>query len=274
MTKGTEGYKVRTIECISCGAVVTKRMPAGRHYCSLPCYRSSPRPNRKTGERRDCAGCGAAFYVPKCRMLKGEGLFCTLDCHNQNQGRNKTSHICTICGGEFRWSPSRSASGNYKITYCSLACRDLDPARAEMLLKMNATQQLRNPTRAEIAGYAILDSLGVEYSRQVRFGGKFNPDAVIPASRLVVQFDGDYWHDRSGTSTEARIMRRVALDKSQDAYIEACGWRVVRLWESDLMKQPGACADAIRQRLPLRKGAAPSRNPLARASSPAAVVAL
>ena len=67
---------------------------------------------------------------------------------------------------------------------------------------------------------------------------------MIPSARLVVQFDGDHWHDRNGTSNEARIRRRVALDRSQDRYVRACGWEVVRLWESDLRADPrvrGAC---------------------------------
>jgi DNA mismatch endonuclease (patch repair protein) len=240
-------------------------MPEGRQYCSLPCYRANPRPQRKTGETRDCTECGTAFYVPKSRAMKGEGMFCTLACHNRNQGRNKTSHTCKMCGGVFKWSPSRSASGNYTITYCSLACRDADPSRADLLMRMNETQQLRNPTRAEVAGYAILDSLGVEYSRQTRFGGKFTPDAVVPSARLVIQFDGDYWHDRNGTSSEARILRRVALDRSQDAYIRACGWEVVRLWDSDLRTNPAACAEAVSQALRRTLEAEPSQDPLAQA---------
>ena len=101
-----------------------------------------------------------------------------------------------------------------------------------MLLEMNTRQQLGRTTRAERLGYALLDSLGVEYLRQSVFGGKFTPDAVIPSARLVVQFDGDYWHDRNGTSNEARIRRRVALDRSQDRYVRACGWEVVRRGKS------------------------------------------
>ena len=44
-----------------------------------------------------------------------------------------------------------------------------------MLLEMNTRQQLGRTTRAERLGYALLDSLGVEYLRQSVFGGKFTP---------------------------------------------------------------------------------------------------
>lgn len=264
MAKGIAGNKVRTITCAGCGETVTRRMRPGTRYCSLECYRSAPKPQRRTGEDRACAQCGAQFYVQACRIGKGEGLFCSLDCHNEHQGRNKTVHTCKMCGNEFRWSPSRSRSGAYRITYCSLACRDADPERRELLLRMNTRQQSGRMTRAEKTGYALLDALGVDYQRQVVFGDSFTPDAVVPAARLVLQFDGDYWHDRAGTSTEPRILRRVALDRSQDSYIRACGWEVLRLWESDLRDDPVGCAEKISQLLHRPLGAEPERDPIAR----------
>lgn len=264
MAKGTAGYKVRTITCERCGETVTRRMRPAQQFCSLTCSRSAPRPDRMTGEQRTCQRCGSAFYVPRGRVDKGEGLFCSLTCHNANQGASKTEHVCKMCGETFRWSPSRSASGNYRITYCSLTCRDDDPQRTAMLLDMNTQQQLRRVTHAEATGYALLDSLGFAYLRQPTFGGKFTPDAAIPAARLVVQFDGDYWHDRSGASSEPRIRRRVALDRSQDAYVRSCGWEVIRLWASDMEADPGRCAAMLSQRIHRPLSDAPSRDPLAR----------
>lgn len=265
MARGTAGYKVRTITCARCGETVTRHMRPGQQFCSLTCYRAGPRPDRLTGATRTCRRCGAPFYVPRGRVDKGEGAFCSLACHNANQGVGKTEHVCKMCGSAFRWSPSRSASGNYRITYCSLVCRDDDPLRAAMLLDMNTRQQLRRVTRAEAAGYALLNSLQVDYVRQPTFGGKFTPDAAIPAARLVVQFDGDYWHDRSGASVEPRIRRRVALDRSQDAYVRSCGWEVVRLWASDMEADPAHCASLLSQRIHRPLPDAPSRDPLARA---------
>lgn len=240
MAKGRKGYKVRTVTCVGCRATVTKRCRPGTLYCSLACYRSGPRPQRRTGEDRTCERCGAGFYVPASRVAKGEGRYCSLDCHNAAQGDGKTEHTCKTCGGAFRWSPSRSASGAYRITYCSLACRDADPERRAMLLEMNTRQQLRRTTKAERLGYALLDGLGVE-------------------------FDGDYWHDRKGTSGEARIRRRVSQDRSQDRYVKACGWEVVRLWESDLRDDPEACAARVSQLAHRTLPDAPARDPLAQA---------
>lgn len=250
-----------TFTCETCGTRSYGFRNRSKRWCSRACAAAA----RRTGETRACAQCGAAFYVTAGRAALGLGRFCSLACHNAHQGRSKTSHECKVCGQTFRWSPSRSASGNYRITYCSLTCRDADPERRAMLLAMNERLQLGRMTRVEALGYALLDSVGVDYRRQVSFGGKFTPDAVIPAARLVVQFDGDYWHDRAGTSTEPRIQRRVALDRSQDAYVRACGWEVVRFWESELRDIPAACADRLSQLLHRPLADAPERDPLARA---------
>lgn len=254
MAKGLEGNKIRTITCAGCGETVTRRARPGQTYCSLTCYRSSSRPQRRTGSTRACEQCSAEFYAPGHRAA--EARFCGSACANKWQGRGKVAYSCKVCTAEFRWSPSRSR--HQSPTYCSLACRDKDPdvrsrliamATVGALASLQASFQRGRISSAEVIGYAILDSLGVEYERQAPFKGKFTPDATVPSTRLIVQFDGDYWHDRKGTSTEARIRHRVALDQSQDAYIRACGWQVVRLWESDLKNDPEGCAEKVRQHL-------------------------
>src|SRR5690606_20743428 len=149
MAKGTAGYKIRAFTCAGCGKSVEKRCPPGTRYCSHLCYRTSPKPARRTGETRRCRRCGEEFYVPASRIAKGQGLFCSLRCHNLDQGSSKTTHTCKICGETFHWSPSRSSSGAYRITYCSLPCRDADPDRRSMLLEMNTRQQHGRVTRAE-----------------------------------------------------------------------------------------------------------------------------
>lgn len=264
MAKGNAGYAVRTMVCETCGTATTKRQPPSRRFCSRVCYHARPNDPRRTGEERACEQCGGTFYVPRSRVRKGEGRFCSLDCHNRNQGRRKTSHTCKMCGSVFHWSPSRTASGAHTVTYCSLACRDDDPDVRARLLAMNADLQRGRMTGAERMGYALLELSGCDYEMQRTFGGKFTPDAVVPDARLVIQFDGDYWHDRSGDSIEPRILRRVRMDRSQDAYVRACGWEVARFWESDLRNDFEECTKRLSQHLDRPLGDAPALDPLAR----------
>ena len=234
-----------TFTCEVCSTESYGYRNRNKRWCSRACAAVA----RKNGETLTCEQCGNGFYVPKGRADLAETRFCSMACLNTWQGRNKTEHTCLVCGRAFRWSPSRSAGGQYNITYCSLACRDADPERRALLMELQGRIQRGRTTSIERIGYRLLDEMGVAYQAQVPFMGTFIPDATLPAERLVVQFDGDYWHDRKGTNPEPRILRRVALDRAQDAYIAACGWRVVRLWGTDLERDPEGCIEKISQHL-------------------------
>jgi very-short-patch-repair endonuclease len=242
-------YKVRTITCEHCQTTLTARMPAGRHFCSLACYRSSLRPRRKTGKDVTCTLCGVAFYVPLARAKRQKVYFCCNEHHNEWQGRNKTKHKCKICGSNFQWSPSRVKANN--VTYCSLICRNADPARREMLIKMTAKQQQLNPNKIETIGYSILSDLAIPYEPQSVIAGKFCVDALLPQLKTIIQFDGDYWHGNPSKFPEldARQTRRSKLDKSQDAYLRKCGYTIIRIWETDLLKHRQSVVSKLRKLL-------------------------
>jgi very-short-patch-repair endonuclease len=106
---------------------------------------------------------------------------------------------------------------------------------------MNVRQAALRPNGLERRGYAMLTLLGAKFEAQRLIGERFCVDAFVPEARTVVQFDGDYWHANPDLFPvpSKRQERRMRLDVSQDAYMRALGFRVVRLWESDLKKRPG-----------------------------------
>jgi G:T-mismatch repair DNA endonuclease (very short patch repair protein) len=236
MAKGRDGYKVRTIVCVSCGTAKTGRMSPRQHYCSLSCYRESPRPVRRTGQTRNCVSCSAPFYASKCNDA---ARFCGSECYFVWKRRTKDNYTCKICKSHFARSPSLKKNGN--PTYCSLRCRDADPDRVAQLRRMNADQATAvGPNNVESVGYAMLDDLGLAYEPQALLFGKFCVDAWVPSRGLVVQFDGDYWHAHPERfpQPDQRQQRRVKLDRSQDAYMAKAGVKVVRVWECELMRRP------------------------------------
>ena len=167
-----------------------------------------------------------------------DSRFCSIACQVAWQGRNKTNHVCETCGGEFRRSPFWSAHSAQR--YCSIPCRNADPSFKAQLLAMNTLLQAGRVTRLRQPEYALLDLPGsirgaeclrreVHARRHDRVGAAHRP----VRRRLLAR--------PQGISTEARIRRRVALDRSQDAYAEACGWRVLRLWETDLAGDARGC---------------------------------
>jgi|AntAceMinimDraft_17_1070374.scaffolds.fasta_scaffold70578_2 very-short-patch-repair endonuclease/endogenous inhibitor of DNA gyrase (YacG/DUF329 family) len=227
-------YKIRTIICKGCGKEITKRMSKGRKYCSIECYRKSKRPQRKTGKIIKCAWCGKEVYKQNVFLSKSKVLFCSINCANKYQGRNKLKFICKMCGKEFYWSKSRIK--NKKPIYCSLKCRDKDPKRKEMLRNLNILQQNMKPNNLEKKGYKIIGDLGLKYKQQVLIGNKFLVDAFISKYNLIIQFDGDYWH---GNPKKYKIFsdrqkRRRIIDKSQNAYFKKCGFNLLRIWESEI----------------------------------------
>jgi very-short-patch-repair endonuclease len=240
----SRGNKVRTITCKGCQETVTKRLRPGQEYCTLECYRSSAHPDRQTGERHACAWCGADVYVPQHRLGE-ERYFCNPDHASQYRGRNQITLTCKVCTTQFKRSPSW-LNHNAGI-YCSLPCRDADPDFQAQLIEMNVMQQRGKQTRLERDGYALLDSLLIPYLPQYLIADKFCVDAFVPGALTVIQFDGDYWHGNPDiyAQLDTRQARRVTLDKSQDAYMRACGYSIIRIYEAELRRRRLSLIDRL-----------------------------
>ena len=84
------------------------------------------------------------------------------------------------------------------------------------------------------------------------------PDLVFRRQRLAVFVDGDFWHGRNWEKRRAslekghnapywidKIAYNIERDKRNDALLEQAGWRVLRLWETDVTKQPSVEADRV-----------------------------
>jgi DNA mismatch endonuclease (patch repair protein) len=102
---------------------------------------------------------------------------------------------------------------------------------------------------------------GLRYRLRSSLPGR--PDLVFPRARLAVFVDGDYWHGntwrlRDAPSLDAyfasianadfwrtKITTNIARDQRVNDQLHENGWRVVRLWESDLRKNLEESADMI-----------------------------
>jgi len=77
------------------------------------------------------------------------------------------------------------------------------------------------------------------------------PDMVLPRHRIAVFADGDFWHGRLGIPKSnqaywrAKFRANRARDRRADRQLAASGWRVARVWESDISADPAACAARI-----------------------------
>ena len=94
-----------------------------------------------------------------------------------------------------------------------------------------AIQQLLVLLNVPFEKHRTLDSLGIIS----RF--KYHQvDIVIPGHKLIIECDGDYWHDYpEGTEKDSRINEDV----------ENSGWRMLRLWENEIKNDLDVCMQRI-----------------------------
>jgi|SRR5579864_142107 len=109
-------------------------------------------------------------------------------------------------------------------------------------------------TRHEVALQSELSEQGLQFQINARnVPGK--PDIVFPKAHLAVFCDGDFWHGRNwrvlrrnlarGTNAGywcAKISRNIKRDKEITSLLKRSGWRVVRVWESDIKENARAIA--------------------------------
>jgi DNA mismatch endonuclease (patch repair protein) len=75
--------------------------------------------------------------------------------------------------------------------------------------------------------------------------------------------DGDFWHGRDWLALQersqaranpdywiAKIGRNVQRDRSQTRTLESRGWRVIRVWERDVLSDPELHVGEIQKLLP------------------------
>ncbi|MBI3255820.1 MAG: very short patch repair endonuclease [Candidatus Andersenbacteria bacterium] len=69
-----------------------------------------------------------------------------------------------------------------------------------------------------------------------------NPDIALPKKKIAVFIDGDFWHGRTYSKRKAtlpgywvvKIARNIARDKSNRAKLKRKGWKILKVWESEL----------------------------------------
>lgn len=112
-------------------------------------------------------------------------------------------------------------------------------------------------TRVELVLRSHIWKLGLRYRLHAPdLPGK--PDLVFASAKVVVFCDGDFWHGRNWRRLKRELRGRnnpeywipkiaanIHRDLMQRRALESAGWRVVRLWETDILKDPTAAAAIV-----------------------------
>ena len=223
-------------ECLTCKnkfeAPSNKNRP--RKYCSKVCKGFS---QNKKGKIFKCPICSKEIYLAPSKIVEGKKLyFCSSIHYGKYIEKWGLNHTCLCCGKEFK------SSYNGKRKYCSTTCSNSVTLKKVLANKEN--------NEFENSCYEMLNEMGLNYLRQEVINNKFVVDALLPNS-IVIEFDGDYWHgniDKFPILNSSQI-KSVGRDKSRQKYLEVCGYKVIRFWESDFKRDRDKVIRYIKERI-------------------------
>ncbi|GIW63518.1 MAG: very short patch repair endonuclease [Patescibacteria group bacterium] len=81
-----------------------------------------------------------------------------------------------------------------------------------------------------------------------------NPDIALPSKRKAIFIDGDFWHGYRFSKLKqrlsrkywlAKIERNIERDKLYRKELKSKGWKILRVWEHELLKKPDKAIDKI-----------------------------
>jgi DNA mismatch endonuclease (patch repair protein) len=122
---------------------------------------------------------------------------------------------------------------------------------------MAAASSRKEDTRCERLLRSALWRLGLRFHKNVAsLAGK--PDAVFARAKVAVFCDGDFWHGRNwekrvarlkqGTNADywtAKIAKNIERDHIYTQQLTEEGWKVLRFWERDILRDPDGIAVQI-----------------------------
>jgi DNA mismatch endonuclease (patch repair protein) len=118
--------------------------------------------------------------------------------------------------------------------------------------------RIRNKrTKPELKVKDIFESLGFEYQPRGIYG---KPDFVNRNRKIAIFIDGCFWHKcpehfvKPKTRTEfwmQKIEKNVIRDELVNIKLENEGWKVLRIWEHDIKRQPEKVIAKVKKMLKL-----------------------
>lgn len=179
-------------------------------------------------------------HLENMRKAKNSGRF--KNGHSQlNTGRTyfKKGHIKTK---EWIEIMSEKMRGNTYTKGMEFSERKSPPPFTEEHKRKIREYQINNPnkkfkdTSIELKVEKELQQRGIDYKKQIPLCDTAIVDFYLPSSKVVIQCDGDYWHNKVG---------RKEIDKRQDEILLLNGFNVYRFWGSEINESVENCIDRI-----------------------------
>ena len=194
-----------------------------KKYCSLKCngVATGNRCRKTDYPKSQCLKCGNIFEV---KRKESTGKYCSRRCSddtNKNPPAQWFEKACIVCGDVYKFQ-SKSTINRRKT--CSRRCQGVYSAKNQPKI-----------SSIEILLKEQFDKINLKYEQQFVIG-YFVADFAFPEQMLVVECDGDYWHN---------LPKQQAQDKRKNDRYERNGWRVLRFWENEIKQNPENCLKTV-----------------------------
>lgn len=230
------------------------------NYCSLECYRRST----KKKVERVCIICHGKFQVKAYLVKQGFGVFCSRRCQNAIHRKQRISIICKQCGKPREVSPaiaknnpsfcSKKCSDDFMRDYVTRICRnchrsfqiptwETKKGKGSFCSRLCFIQYRGESTIEKRVRYALQRSK-IKFSQEVKIGA-YRADFLLPELNLIIECDGEYWHDRKPGVT--------ARDHRKTVFLQHKGYKVVRFPEQAIRKTPIVRLQSFLQQLALER---------------------
>jgi len=207
------------------------------HGLCHKCYRS------KTGEILCACGCGKPVFIygnkPK-KFRKGHWL--------RTQGQDslfQKRHKESMTGKN---NPCYGKFGKDHPAYGHYTSPEVREERRQRRLKL-MSKKLNKSTNIEIILSGLLDELLISHNPQYLINSRFTVDEFLPEYNLIIEAYGGYWHGdpRQFKEKDLSNMQRsnISRDKVRMTYFKRGGYKVLILWEKELIENLSWCKKQI-----------------------------
>ncbi len=112
-------------------------------------------------------------------------------------------------------------------------------------------------TKAELVVFRELRKRKIHFQKHYKKVAG-SPDIAIPSRKIAIFIDGDFWHGRNFIKSKSRLPKKywrkkiesnIIRDRKKRAKLKRQGWKVLRIWESAILKNKGNALEKVQKLL-------------------------
>lgn len=113
----------------------------------------------------------------------------------------------------------------------------------ERRLRMQAVKSKNSKAELIVFGYLAIEKVYFQKHYKRALG---SPDIALPRKKRAVFIDGEFWHGKTIDRVMERgpddywtkkILRNMERDQEQEKLLAEAGWKILRVWEKDLLRK-------------------------------------